>query len=135
LIPSTELETIARGCLDAAERGTMTFPEIAGSLMRAGFEGYAVDFRRDRVTYYHRDGATAYLPEHDPDPRVADRFDELAIRGAIAEAPSLAPGYTYPGFCRKVRAAGCAGYQVSFPGRRAVYCGKTGESHVENFPR
>lgn len=38
------------------------------------------------------------------------------------------------GFCRKVAAAGCAGYVVSFPGRRAVYMGRTGETHVETFP-
>ena len=49
-------------------------------------------------------------------------------------AQTLAPGYTYKGFCAKARAAGCAGYIVSFTGRRAVYFGRTAEIHVEHFP-
>jgi len=44
------------------------------------------------------------------------------------------PGYTYAGFSAKVMAAGCAGYIVSFSGRRAVYLGRTAEIHVEHFP-
>jgi uncharacterized protein YbcV (DUF1398 family) len=41
----------------------------------------------------------------------------------------------YRAFCRQIAAAGCAGYFVSLPGRRAVYYGRTGETHVEHFPR
>ena len=47
----------------------------------------------------------------------------------------LVPGYTDAGFCAKVMAAGCAGYIVSFSGRRAVYFGRTAETHVEYFPQ
>ena len=39
---------IAQACLDGAENGTMTFPQIVGTLMQAEFEGYAVDFRREQ---------------------------------------------------------------------------------------
>lgn len=53
---------------------------------------------------------------------------------AIREAQSLVPGYTYRGFCAKARAAGCAGYIVSFLGRRAVYFGRTAETLTEPFP-
>ena len=31
-------------------------------------------------------------------------------------------------------AAGCAGYLVSFPGRRVLYWGRTAHTHVEMFP-
>jgi hypothetical protein len=37
---------IARTCLEAAEGNTMAFPQIVGTLMEAGFESYAIDFRR-----------------------------------------------------------------------------------------
>ena len=30
--------------------------------------------------------------------------------------------------------AGCAGYFVSIPGKRVVYYGRTGETHVEIIP-
>ncbi|WP_293780352.1 hypothetical protein [Sphingosinicella sp.] len=35
---------------------------------------------------------------------------------------------------RTCLAAGCAGYIVSFSGRRALYIGRTAEIHVEPFP-
>jgi hypothetical protein len=37
---------VARSCLHGAESGAMTFPQIVGALMQAGFDGYAVDLRR-----------------------------------------------------------------------------------------
>jgi uncharacterized protein YbcV (DUF1398 family) len=56
------------------------------------------------------------------------------VQGAIREAQALAPGYTYRGFCAKVARAGCAGYLVSFPGRRVLYYGRSAETHTELFP-
>jgi uncharacterized protein YbcV (DUF1398 family) len=127
---------IAKTCLTGAETGAMDFPQIVGALMGAGFESYAVDFRRARAIYYLGNGDSVELPTHriEAAVAVAEAFDKEPIRAAIREAQQLVPGYTYPGFCRKVAAAGCAGYLVSFPGRRAVYIGRTGETHVERFP-
>jgi uncharacterized protein YbcV (DUF1398 family) len=56
------------------------------------------------------------------------------VREAIREAQQAAESYTYKGFCDKVAGAGCAGYLVSFPGRRVLYFGRTGETHTEYFP-
>jgi len=125
---------VAQSCLDAAQTGALTFPEIVATLMREGFESYAIDFRRACATYYRADGDSVVLPiaPHGP---VAERFETAAIKAAILEAQTQAPGYTYAGFCDKVTAAGCAGYVVSFPGRRAVYSGRTAEAHIEHFPR
>lgn len=125
---------VARACIDGAENNTMTFPEIIGTLMREGFEGYAVDFRSGAATYYLDDGSSVELPTHLDDVAVAPVFDAGAIKAAIEEAQQLVPGYTYRGFCRKVTAAGCAGYVVSLSGRRALYIGRTAETHVEHFP-
>lgn len=125
---------VARSCLEAAESGAMTFPQIVGTLMREGFDGYAVDFRRARATYYVDDEGLD-IPTHQIDVPVAPAFDATRIQAAIREAQQLAPGYTYLGFCRKVASAGCAGYMVSFSGRRALYVGRTAETHVEHFPK
>ena len=62
------------------------------------------------------------------------RFADEDIQAAIREAQAGGAGYTYEGFCKKVKAAGCAGYIVSFSGRRALYFGRTAETHVEFFP-
>ena len=131
---TNEQKQIAHQCLRGAENDEMTFPEIVGALTEAGFEGYAVDFRRGAATYYMPDGTLADLDTSHEEDGIAAAFDIDAIRGAIAEAQQLVPGYTYLGFCRKVMEAGCAGYIVSISGRRALYYGRTGDTHAELFP-
>lgn len=131
---NTDWQDVARATLEGSESGAMSFPEGVQMLMQAGFDGYAVDFRRSTRTYYRPDGAALEL-ETEPAPApVAERFEVAAIRQAIGEAQTLAPGYSYRGFCAKAAAAGCAGYLVSFPGRRVLYYGRTGETHTEHFP-
>ncbi len=125
---------IARACLQGAEDNSMSFPQIVGTLMEAGFESYAIDFRRASAAYYLPDGTSVELSAHRIDDPVSPEFDAARIRAAIREAQRLAPGYTYRGFCEKVARAGCASYVVSFSGRRALYIGRTGETHTEHFP-
>ena len=127
-------KSVAKACLDGAEANTMTFPQIVGTLMQDGFESYAIDFRRAVATYYLADGDTIELPMHKVDVPIAASFDVSAIQVAIKDAQQLVPGYTYKGFCTKVALAGCAGYIVSFSGRRALYVGRTAETYVEHFP-
>lgn len=131
---NTQQAAIARDCLEGAESGRMTFPEIVANLSQAGFEGYDVDLRGARARYFLQDGDSIELPTHSIETVVAARFDAPALQTAIREAQTSAPGYTYKGFCSKAKAAGCAGYMVSFSGRRAVYFGRTAEVHVELFP-
>lgn len=126
--------SVAKACLDAAQDGTMTFPQIVGTLMQEGFEGYAIDFRRAVATYYTPCGDSIEVPAHKINGPIAPSFDAARIEAAIKEAQQLVPGYSYPGFCRKIASAGCAGYVVSFSGRRALYIGRTAETHVERFP-
>lgn len=124
----------ARICLEGAETNSMTFPEIVGALMQSGFESYVVDFRLARTTYFLPAGEYIELETHRSDGPVGQGFDATSLKDAIREAQTLAPGYTYKGFCSKAKAAGCAGYIVSFLGRRALYFGRTAEVHVEHFP-
>ena len=126
--------TLARICLEGAEADTMTFPEIVVALIGGGFEGYSVDLRRARAAYYLPDGEAVEWPCHAEGGAVAAWFDAAALQAAIREAQTLAPGYSYKGFCAKAKAAGCAGYMVSFSGRRALYFGRTAETHLELFP-
>lgn len=129
------LTEIAQTCLDGAEDNSMTFPQIVGTLMQAGFESYAIDFRRATATYYLPDGNSVVLPTHRTAVPIAAALDVAAVQAAIGEAQRLVAGYTYAGFCVKVMAAGCVGYVVSFSGRRAVYLGRAAETHVEHFPK
>lgn len=130
---SADWKTVARRTLEGSETDSMSFPEGVKLLIDAGFDGYAVDFRRSVRTYYRPDGETLELATA-PTAPVAERFDADVVKAAIREAQVGAAGYTYKGFCAKVAEAGCAGYLVSFPGRRVLYYGRTAETHTEFFP-
>jgi uncharacterized protein YbcV (DUF1398 family) len=129
-----KLVETAQSCLAASFEGAKDFPTIARTLIDAGFEGYAVDFRRGKITYYLPSGDSVELPLPSLDGSVQLEFNAASVERAVRAAQTKAPGYTYRGFCVKVKAAGCAGYMVSFPGRRVVYFGRTAETHVEHFP-
>ena len=129
------LTQLATDSLRDAEHGTSSFPQIVQALIDAGFESYAIDFRRSTATYYLPDGDSVVVPTSHGTTPIAPGFDVSAVKDAIREAQTLAPGYTYLGFCTKVMRAGCVGYVVSFSGRRAVYSGRTAETHVEHFPQ
>jgi uncharacterized protein YbcV (DUF1398 family) len=131
---TTNWRDLARATLEGAESGTMTFPQNVRILMEAGFDGYAVDFRRSTRTNYMPNSETLELKTEPTPMPVAESFDASVVREAIREAQVLVPGYTYKGFCAKVAGAGCAGYVVSLLGRRVLYYGRTCETHTEYFP-
>ena len=60
---NAQTRTIAENCLKASYGGTMSFPEIVGTLIGAGFEGYVVDYRRNTQTCYLPDGDSVALDE------------------------------------------------------------------------
>ena len=126
---------VAQRCLSSAYDGTLDFPAIVHTLMEAGFESYHVDYRRERAIYYTPEGESVELELPGDEVAVAAEFDAAVVEQAVRWAQRNASGYTYAGFGRKVKAAGCAGYTVSFLGRRVVYHGRTAETHVEHFPR
>jgi len=126
--------SIAQDCLNAAHGGSLGFPKIVGTLIAANFEGYAVDYRRNTQTYYLPDGDSAVLDMPPSAGQVAEEFNAAAVAGAVQWAQANGPDYSYKAFCEKAKEVGCAGYLVSFLGRRVVYFGRTAETHVERFP-
>ena len=128
--------TIAKNCLDAAYDKTMAFPEIVGVLIKAGFESYVVDYRRNTTTYFLPDGNSNTLENRPSEGNeVAALFDQPEIATTERWAQANPPDYSYSAFCTKVKALGCAGYIVSFLGKRVLYFGRTAETHIEHFPQ
>ena len=126
--------TIAEKCLKGAENGEVNFPQIVAILGEAGFDGYLIDYRRNTATYYLSDGDSVVLDMDMEGSSVAAVFRADALKVAIVEAQTGAPGYTYRGFCGKAKSAGCAGYLVSLGGRKVLYFGRSGETHTEHMP-
>lgn len=81
----------------------------------------------------NEDDETVVLPIHGNNIAVASTFDATGVRAAIKKAQQLVPDYMYKGFRKKVAAAGCACYVVSFSSRRVLHFGRTAETHVEHF--
>ncbi len=119
--------------LRGSEQGIKTFPEVVGSLIGAGVESYTADLVRHEYIYYMPNGETQTEPGTLPVPPIAESFSAqglvTAIRGAQADR------VRYPEFIRLSAAAGVVAYRVFLTGKRAVYFGRKGEIHVEEFPK
>jgi len=127
--------SIAQTCLHAAHDGSPSFSEIVCNLIAAGFEGYAVDYRRNSQTIYLPDGDSVTMDLQPSAGNVAAAFDATEVERLVRWAQANPADYSYVAFCEKVKGAGCAGYLVSFLGRRVVYFGRTAETYVEYFPK
>ena len=118
---------IAARCLRAANDGSMSFPAIVETLIEAGFEGYAVDYRRGSQIFYRPDGDSLGLDMPAHEGAVTASFDAGTVAALVRWAQANGPDYSYAEFSKQAKAAGCAGYLVSFSGRRVVYYGRTAE--------
>lgn len=129
---NSQLETIAENCMQSSYEGTSDFPTILGKLAAAGFESYFVDYRKNTSTYYLTDGDYVEIRNPTTPGKVATVFSAETVKANVRK--SQANKHSYRDFCENVKAAGCAGYFVSLLGKRVVYYGRSGESHVELMP-
>jgi hypothetical protein len=98
--------SIAETCLRAAHDGSLSFPEIVGKLMAAGFEGYTVDYRRNSQTDYLPDGDNVTMDMHPSAGTVAAAFDATEVERLVRWAQANPADYSYVAFCEKAKAAG-----------------------------
>ena len=119
-------------CVRGSLSGEMTFPQVVGHLAGIGVERYHADYSRGEVTYYLADGDShvAAVP-HARHP-IGATFSAPSVESAVRQSQRLE--HTYGDFLRKTMEAGCVGYFVQIAGRRAIYFGRNGETHVELFP-
>lgn len=129
-----DADTLAtvRHCTLDSDAGRRPFPQVVAALTRAGVERYHADLILAQKTYYLPDGDAETVTCAGLDAAPADSFDAAQVEQAVRA--SQAGAIDYRTFCARIAGAGCVGYHVSLPGRRAVYYGRTGEVHVEHFP-
>jgi uncharacterized protein YbcV (DUF1398 family) len=123
---------VIEGCTQGALTGELTFPQIVGKLSQIGVERYHADYSRNEVTYYLPDGDSLVVGTPHPSDMTAVGFSPSSVEDAVRQ--SQRNEHTYLDFIRKTQAAGCVGYFVLITGRRAIYFGRNGDSHVEHFP-
>jgi uncharacterized protein YbcV (DUF1398 family) len=119
-------------CARASLAGEIVFPELVGRLTAIGVERYHADYSRQETTYYLPGGDSVVVSSpHAPHP-TALAFDQDGVAAAVRS--SQRNEHTYQDFVRKTMDAGCVGYFVQITGRRAIYFGRNGDSHTEQFP-
>lgn len=121
-----------RQAFEGSLAGKLTFPEVIGLLAPAGVESYNADLVRGENTFYTLDGETHVERAAGHSHAVADDFSQPALAAAIRAAQ--ADEIRYPEFVKRATAAGVVSYRVFITGRRAIYFGRKGEFHVEEFP-
>jgi len=128
---NAEQTQVVQECARGSLAGELTFPEIVSRLARIGVERYHADYSRHEITYYLPDGDSLVVDAFHPFHATAVEFSPSAVESAVRQ--SQRNEHTYLDFIRKTMAAGCVGYFVQITGRRAIYFGRNGESHVEHF--
>jgi uncharacterized protein YbcV (DUF1398 family) len=126
------VRTVIQECSKASAEGRISFGEVVMKLVGVGVERYHVDYVRRDTTYYLPNGDVEIVEGHDygvaPAPTFSATGVEAAVRGA--QAGTL----KYRAFSQQALEAGCVGYVASMAGKRVVYYGRSGDSHVEWFP-
>jgi uncharacterized protein YbcV (DUF1398 family) len=123
---------IMQACSQGSDAGRLTFPEVGRQLAAGGIERYHADLLRGEKIYYLPSGESHLVRNEPVDAIPPETFDPAGVSGAIRAIQATAIDYRT--FCARIAAAGCVGYLVSLPGRRAVYYGRSGDFLVEPFP-
>lgn len=124
---------IIKECTSLSLAEKITFPQVVMKLAEAGVERYIADLVGKKKFSYGSEGEThtgdlafdgVTIPEH---------FDAAAVKQTIADIQQ--GRIQYQTFLRRIMEAGCAHYEVFIKGRRAVYFGRNGMQHIEEFPQ
>lgn len=113
--------------------GTMSFPQVVQALIQEGVESYTVDLVQNIKTFYMPNGEVFVEKFKYDGPRIATDFSQDKVVAAIRA--SQTQKIKYPQFLKEILEAGTTSYIVYIEGRKAVYFGRKGETHTENFPQ
>jgi uncharacterized protein YbcV (DUF1398 family) len=130
------MDTLVKDVMVEASRASdeerVSFGEVVMKLIKAGVERYHADLLRGERTYYLPNGESEVVKGHAVAVTPANAFSASGVDAAVRAIQ--AGSIQYRSFCARIAEAGCVGYIVSLAGQRAVYYGRSGDSHVEWFP-
>jgi len=113
--------------------GQVKFPDIVGRLAATGVERYCADLVKLEKFYYAADGQSEVVTmPFQYAPAIGMEWQPNKIRAAIRDAQ--VGDIQYPEFLKRIMSAGCVFYDVFIAGKKAIYTGRNGDFHVENFP-
>jgi uncharacterized protein YbcV (DUF1398 family) len=112
---------------------SLPFPDVVRRLTEAGVESYYADLIQLQETYYAANGEVCVSRlETEPLGSVGEHFSSAKVQEALK---GIQRGIiTHVEFLRWLVAAGTFAYTVHIRGQKALYLGRAGDFHVENFP-
>jgi uncharacterized protein YbcV (DUF1398 family) len=123
---------ICKECARLSDQEKITFPEVVARLEQANIELYYADLLVPSKTFYSGNEAYVMPCSLKSDKIIGAEFNRDNIIKAIRLIQS--GQINYQEFLRQVMEAGVVSYFVFIKGRKAIYFGKMGEQHVEQFP-
>jgi uncharacterized protein YbcV (DUF1398 family) len=129
---NSQIKDVVVEATRASDEERVTFVEVVKNLVKAGVERYHTDLLRGERTYYLPNGESEVVKGEAVAGAPARDFSAAGVDAAVRAIQ--AGNIQYRIFCERIAAAGCVGYMVSLAGQRAVYYGRSGDSHVEWFP-
>lgn len=117
---------------EGSKAGFLTFPQVVGKLMQAGFESYQVDLIRRENRFYLPNGETHVIPVKLDYNTPAQPFSASSVLRSIR---AIQAGQSnYQKFMCEIAEAGCVSYTVYLTGKQVIYFGRNGDHHIELFP-
>lgn len=113
-------------------QGTITFGEVVMRLLEIGVESYDADLVRMEKTYYMPNGETHIEKLVYNAPAIAQDFSQPEVVAAIKAIQKKEINYVE--FLNRILKAGTTRYIVFLAGKKAIYYGRRGDFHIEDFP-
>ena len=102
-------------------------------LVEAGVERYIADLVGKKNFSYGKQGETHMGDLIFENIAIPEQLDAAAVKQTIADIQQ--GRIKYQTFLRRIMEADCARYEVFITGRRAIYFGRNGAQHIEEFPK
>lgn len=124
---------VIKECLDLSLAGKINFGEVVSKLTQVGTERYLADLIGKRKFYFGLNDEVHSEQLIFDGPKIPKNWDVTSIKSAISDAQQ--GKIFYPVFLRRIMEAGCCHYEVFITGKKAIYCGRDGNQHIESFPQ
>src|ERR1700722_7449479 len=123
---------VAEECTRLSDEEKITFPKVVARLDKAGIESYVAKLLVPNKIYYAGNEAHEVPVNIKAELKIAAAFNQDSIVQALRASQEKKIGYQE--FLKKIMDAGVTFYIVFIQRRKAIYFGRNGEQHIEQFP-
>lgn len=124
---------VAQECTYLSDKEQITFPEAVRRLYEAGIESYYADLLMENKTFYEGNEAFVVESKDKSSKTIAKIFNGEKVQQAIRQIQT--GKIKYQKFLHEIMDAGVISYSVFIHGKKAIYFGRNGEMHIEEFPK